>query len=109
MTKKTRTIVASIWRYSAIPPQTPATTLLVVLRSRRVCMCLFPSIAKRVEDGDAERREQAQRDRGLRREFGDRQEQRRDRDDRVDRGHDQRVAARRQYGEDRGPQIGRAS
>src|SRR5437016_6794192 len=50
-TKKTRTRVGSIARYSAIPPQTPEMTRLVVLRSRRADdMCALPSLALLVRD-----------------------------------------------------------
>src|SRR6185503_20113369 len=103
MTKNTRTSVASTWRYSAMPPQIPPTMRFVVLRSRRVCMCTFPSLAKRVEDRDAERRDEAERDRwltqGLRERKQDRRDGHRDVDDRRHRG----VECRRRHCEDRRP------
>src|SRR6266850_6755982 len=88
MTKNTRTSVGSTWRYSAMPPQTPPMTLFVVLRSRRVGICVIPSLAKLVEDRDAERREQAERHHRLRRDLRDRGEDRGRRDDTLQREHD---------------------
>src|SRR6185503_74950 len=103
MTKNTRTSVASTWRYSAMPPQIPPTMRFVVLRSRRVCMCTFPSLAKRVEDRDAERRDEAERDRWLTQRLRDRKQDRRDGDGEVDdRGH-HRVERGRRDGEDLRP------
>src|SRR5881296_3255073 len=69
MTKNTRTSVASTCRYSAMPPHTPATTLFVVLRSRRVDMAHpFTQLMCR---GDRERDDEAQRNDGLLHEVGD--------------------------------------
>src|ERR1041385_539152 len=88
MTMKMRTSVASICRYSAMPPQTPAMTRLVVLRSRRVGMCVFPSLIERVDDRHAERGEETERDDRLCRDLGHRLEQRGDGDHGVQREHD---------------------
>src|ERR1051325_11425089 len=102
MTTKTRTSVASICRYSAMPPQTPAMTRLVVLRSRRVGMCVFPSLKERVDDRHAERGEEAERDDRLGRDLGHRLEQRGEGDHSVERQHDDAVDdVRRERDEER--------
>src|ERR1700752_2026129 len=88
MTKKTRTSVGSTCRYSAMPPHTPATTLFVALRSRRVGMDTFPSFAKFVRDRDAERGKEAEWDRGVGRDLGDRDEAGGDRDQASDHDRD---------------------
>src|SRR2546422_7090586 len=41
MTKKARTMVGSIWKYSAMPPQTPDHMRFVALRTRRSGMRAF--------------------------------------------------------------------
>src|SRR2546426_6230257 len=69
ITKKTRTSVASTCRYSAMPPQTPATTRFVVLRSRRVDM--DHPFTQLVPRRDRERRDEAQRNDGLLHQVGD--------------------------------------
>src|SRR5438093_5753313 len=69
MTKKTRTSVASIARYSAIPPQTPPMTRLVALRSRRCDdTCTLPSLRELVRRREEGRREERDRHRRLLRE-----------------------------------------
>src|SRR5437867_4091851 len=70
MTKNTRTSVASTCKYSAMPPQTPATTLFVVLRSRRVDM--NHPFTQLVPRRDCERRDETQRNDGLLHQIGDR-------------------------------------
>src|SRR5438105_13010456 len=70
ITKKARTSVASTCRNSAMPPQTPATTLFVVLRSRRVDM--DHPFTQLVPGRDRERRDETQRNDGLLHHVGDR-------------------------------------
>src|SRR5205814_1703184 len=52
ITNTTRTSVASTARYSAMPPQTPPMTRLVLLRSRRDFTDGLPSLRVLVCDGD---------------------------------------------------------
>src|SRR6266699_2618368 len=69
ITKKTRTSVASTCRYSAMPPHTPATTLFVLLRSRRVDM--DHPFTQLVPGRDRERRDETQRNDGLLHQVGE--------------------------------------
>src|SRR5207302_8532849 len=81
-------------------PRTPPMTLFVVLRSRRVDMSTFPSF---MQDREREGGEEADGDRRLRRELGDRHGECRDRDDAIEERRDDvltEVGGRR---EDRGP------
>src|SRR5919201_4320145 len=65
-TKSTRTNVASTARYSANPPQTPAMTLFVVLRSRRVDdIRSLPPLSVLVGDREHDRGKGRDRDRRL--------------------------------------------
>src|SRR6266550_5354261 len=76
-TNATRTSVASTARYSAMPPQTPPMTLLVLLRSRRDFTDRLPSLRVLVCDRDSQRGERRDRNGGL---LGQRQKKaRRDR------------------------------
>src|SRR5438105_3588213 len=69
MTNVTRTSVGSTARYSAMPPQTPPTTRLVVLRSRRICDTnTLPSLHELVRRGEHHGRQEGDRHRGLLRE-----------------------------------------
>src|SRR5438093_7937519 len=103
MTKKTRTSVGSTWRYSAMPPHTPPMTLFVVLRSRRVDMCTFPSLAEFIEDRDAERRDEAQRHGRLGGDLRDGDREGRDGDETVERRRGGGVDERRRRAQHRGP------
>src|SRR6266542_4781631 len=85
-TKNARTSVASSSRYSAIPPHTPAMTLLVVLRSRRDGMTGLPSLAQLEDDRDGERGEDARRHDGCLRRLDDARERHRDLRQRGERG-----------------------
>src|SRR5438477_2683742 len=77
-TNTTRTSVASTARYSAMPPQTPPMTRLVLLRSRLDFTDGLPSLRVLVCDRDRQRGERRDRDGGL---FGQGQERAcRDRD-----------------------------
>src|SRR3982074_1161742 len=64
-TKASLTSVTSTARYSAIPPQTPAMTRLVLLRSRRCGTETLPSLRVLVGDRDGERERRGERDPGL--------------------------------------------
>src|SRR5438093_7586611 len=69
MTNVTRTSVGSTARYSAMPPQTPPTTRLVVLRSRRICDTnTLPSLHELVRRGEHHGRQEGDRHRGPLRE-----------------------------------------
>src|SRR5947208_13726198 len=102
MTKKTRTSVGSTWRYSAMPPQTPPMTWFVVLRSRRVGMCTFPSLAEFVEDRDAERRDEAQWHGRLGGDLRDGDREGREDDEAVERRRADAVDERRRRAQDHG-------
>src|SRR4029077_4601305 len=72
MTMTTRTNVASISRYSAMPPHTPLMTRLVRLRSRRPDIDGLPSRVALVEGREDHGRERRERDRRARGERADR-------------------------------------
>ncbi len=64
-TNTTRTRVASTARYSAMPPQTPPMTRLVVLRSRRDFTNKLPSLRVLECDGDRQSGDRRDRNGGL--------------------------------------------
>src|ERR1700716_1846972 len=66
MIMTTRTNVASMSRYSAMPPHTPLMTRFVRLRSRRPDIDRLPSSAALVEGREDHRRECGERDRRAR-------------------------------------------
>src|SRR5258708_6014610 len=83
MTMPTRTMVASMSRYSASPPQTPPMTRLLRLRSRRPDTQWLPSDGALVGDREEHRSEGGDRDGWLGRELTDR-------DDALGRSRDER-------------------
>src|SRR5205814_1547785 len=110
-TKKTRTSVGSIARYSAIPPQTPEMTRLVVLRSRRADdMCALPSLALLVrdrepqthEDGDRHGRVLGDSERSVDRHRGGREERDRRREDLGDERRRDRADPHERRGDEEG-------